>query len=107
MVPWSAMSSTKSRSVSRFGFSHGIPKSSWSMAFCIMKLITIWKKKGDRIHLCLTPVLMAKKFVVPSSILTQHLKNNKIPDLNMMSAEMLKHSGQCLINELTDILNTC
>ncbi|KAK3578592.1 hypothetical protein CHS0354_002162, partial [Potamilus streckersoni] len=71
VVPRSAMSSAKSRSVSRFDVSHGIPKLSQSTAFFKRLSITIRKRKGDKMHPCLTPVYMAKKFVVPSSVLTQ------------------------------------
>ncbi|KAK3577233.1 hypothetical protein CHS0354_030511 [Potamilus streckersoni] len=72
------MSAAKSMSVSRnrLGISHGISKSSRSIAFCITQSITIRKRKGDRIHPCLTPVSMAKKYVVPPSFLAQQMESS-------------------------------
>ena len=35
------------------------------------------------------------------------LKNGRAPGLDEITAEMLKHGGQCLIDELTALLNSC
>lgn len=35
------------------------------------------------------------------------LKNGKVPGLDMVSAEMLKHGRQCLFKEITDLFNSC
>uniref|UniRef100_A0A672RFP6 Reverse transcriptase domain-containing protein n=1 Tax=Sinocyclocheilus grahami TaxID=75366 RepID=A0A672RFP6_SINGR len=35
------------------------------------------------------------------------LKNNKAPELDMISAEILKHGGHPIIKQLMTLLNTC
>lgn len=35
------------------------------------------------------------------------LKNNKAPGLDMVSTEMLKHGGQCLVIKMMNLLNLC
>ncbi|KAK3579038.1 hypothetical protein CHS0354_029894 [Potamilus streckersoni] len=93
----SAISFAKSRSVCRFDFCHGIPKSSRSMTFCITKSITIRKRKGDRIHPCMTQDSMEKEYVVPSSVLTQQLESRSI--LTSVNIENIRDSNIGTLNQ--------
>ena len=66
-----ARSSAKSRSVSLVDF-HGMPKCGLFIDCLMMKSTTSKNRRDERIHLCLTPVIISKKSVCPLGGLMQH-----------------------------------